>query len=91
MIQNVFPSNLWREVTHIKPLNNQVDLQQSKFSFEPFPPNSFPSENVNKQIYPDLLLYVLQINRKSSMSMCTLENDKVYTLMRMGSLYGPLH
>lgn len=57
MIQNVFPSNLWREVTHIKPLNNQVDLQQSKFSFEPFPPNSFPSENVNKQIYPDLLLY----------------------------------
>lgn len=53
----VFPSNLWREATHIKPLNNQVDLQQSKFSFEPFPLNSFPSENVNKQIYPDLLLY----------------------------------
>lgn len=52
MIQNVFPSNLWREATHIKPLNNQVDLQQSKFSFEPF-----PSVNVNKQIYPDLLLY----------------------------------
>lgn len=57
MIQNVFPSNLWREATHIKPLNNQVDLQQSKFSFEPFPLNSFLSENVNKQIYPDLLLY----------------------------------
>lgn len=26
-------------------------------SIEPFPLNSFPSENVNKQINPDLLLY----------------------------------